>query len=97
MSPKLVQKGFIMQRSFVAATTMTLVLAFAGGAFAQSQSAAQPSQAQMAPKANLIPGGAAAAAPSFMDRLADNFRSAMGGRDSDHTASQSTTQTASSH
>jgi hypothetical protein len=84
-----------MQRSFVAAATLMLIFAGSGGASAQSQPAAQPSQT--APKANLIPGGAAAAAPSFLDRLAFNFHSAPARADSDHSANQNVAQTAAAH
>lgn len=84
-----------MQRSFVAAATLTLLLAGAGEASAQSQAAPQPNQ--MAPKANLIPGGAAAAAPSFMDRLAANFRGTFAQPAADHGSSQGATQTAAAH
>ncbi len=84
-----------MQRSFFAAATLTLLFAGSDGAFAQSQPAA-PS-GQTAPKANLIPGGAAAAAPSFLDRLAYNFLGAPARPDSEHSGSQNTTQTAAAH
>ena len=84
----------VMQRSLLAAATLTLALAGVGGAFAQSApQAAQPAQA--APNANLIPGGAAAAAPSFMDRLAYNMHKTFAGSDSGKDTQS--TRTADSH
>ena len=84
-----------MQRTLVAAAVLTLLFAGSGGASAQSQPVAQTNQA--APNANLIPGGAAAAAPSFLDRLAANFQTAFARPDSGHDASQNTVQTAAAH
>jgi hypothetical protein len=84
-----------MRHPFVSAATLALLLVGTGGAFAQSQPATQPAQA--APNANLIPGGAAAAAPSFMDRLAYNFDKAIGRSESDQGASQNNTKTAATH
>jgi len=84
-----------MNRSLLTAATLAAALTCAGGAFAQQQAPAQPVQA--APNANLIPGGAAAAAPSFMDRLAYNIHSAFNGSDSDKNTGTQTTRTADTH
>lgn len=84
-----------MQRSLLTAATLTVALTCAGGAFAQQQAPAQP--AQVPPNANLIPGGAAAAAPSFMDRLAYNMHAVFAGSDSGKSSSDQATRTADTH
>jgi hypothetical protein len=82
-----------MQRSLFSVCTLTLVLAGAGVAFA-SQPQPAPQNNPVPPTANLVPGGAAGATPSFLDRLASEI---FGKSQPGKTASSDTTRTAETH